>query len=127
MAELIKSGRKIRTDYYWFKEFCFLPDAGRDIERLKIETFLSCKQEYYARCFVEMEMDLFFIHPMMQANIAESIEVECSMMENLIGLSKSWTCYQTRIHNCIRKGIFLKNVRNFSDVVKKQAHKRDKY
>lgn len=82
------------------------------------------QQEYYARCFVEMEMDLFFIHPMMQANIAESIEVECSMMGNLIGLSKSWTCYQTRIHNCIRKGIFLKNVRNFSDVVKKQAHKR---
>lgn len=117
MAELIKSGRKIRTDYYWFKEFCFLPDAGRDIERLKIETFLSCKQEYYARCFVEMEMDLF-------TNVSEGIEVECSMIGNLISSSRVWSCYQARIHSCIRKGIFLKNVRNFSDVVKKQARKK---
>ena len=116
MAELIKSGRKIRTDYYWFKEFCFLPDAGRDIERLKIETFLSCKQEYYARCFVEMEMDLFIMHPMMHANV--------SMIGNLISSSRVWSCYQARIHSCIRKGIFLKNVRNFSDVVKKQARKK---
>ena len=124
MAELITSGRKIRTDYYWFKEFCFLPDAGRDIERLKIETFLSCKQEYYARCFVEMEMDLFIMHPMMHANVSEGIEVECSMIGNLISSSRVWSCYQARIHSCIRKGIFLKNVRNFSDVVKKQARKK---
>ena len=101
-----------------------MPDAGRDIERLQIETFLSCKQEYYARCFVEMEMDLFIMHPMMHANVSEGIEVECSMIGNLISSSRVWSCYQARIHSCIRKGIFLKNVRNFSDVVKKQARKK---
>ena len=54
----------------------------------------------------------------------EGIEVECSMIGNLISSSRVWSCYQARIHSCIRKGIFLKNVRNFSDVVKKQARKK---
>lgn len=123
MITLSRLGKKIRTDYYRLKKTCFLPGVGRDIERLKIETFISYKKEYYARCFVEIEMDLFIVHPMMHANVEERIEAEYSMAGNLIGLSKSWSCYLARYNSCIYRGLFLKNVRNFSDVVKKQFDK----
>lgn len=120
---LNRLGKKIKTDYYWFKKPCFLPGIGRDIERLKIEVFMSCEKEYYTRCFVEIETDLFIMHPMMHANVEEHIEAEYSAVGNLIGLTKSWPSYVARYNSCIRKALFLKNVRSFSDIVKKQFNK----
>lgn len=128
--KLSRIGKKIRTEFYRVKlketpwASWFLPYVGRHISRLKWETFITYEQEFYARCFVEMNVGVFLLDSRLCAKVEESIEVECSMFGHIIGSTTSYSCYAARCNSFIRNGLFFKNVRHLGDVVRKRGQRR---